>query len=279
MDGTPKQATFEDESPEYAAFVAKFRPKKTTDDCYTPAPVFDAVADWVSARYRLDRSRFVRPFWPGGDYQSADYPPEAVVVDNPPFSITTEIVAFYLARKIPFFLFAPYLSNLGIGRGDPRLCHVVAPADVVYENGAKVATSFVTSLEPGTVVLSAPDLCRIVKDANARNLAATVKPLPAYVSPDAVITSASLGYLAKHGAAFSVRPDEAAFLRALDAQRAVKKEIFGGGFLLSTNAAQRLARARREAHENAARPDERGNGGETAWTLSPRERDLQRALA
>lgn len=30
---------------EYDAFVEKFKPKKTTDDCYTPANVYDAVAD------------------------------------------------------------------------------------------------------------------------------------------------------------------------------------------------------------------------------------------
>lgn len=32
-----------DSNPEYAAFVEKFKPKKTTDDCYTPENIFDAV--------------------------------------------------------------------------------------------------------------------------------------------------------------------------------------------------------------------------------------------
>jgi len=36
------QQTFADASPEYAAFLDKFKPKKTTDDCYTPAPVYAA---------------------------------------------------------------------------------------------------------------------------------------------------------------------------------------------------------------------------------------------
>lgn len=30
---------------EYAAFVEKFKPKKTTDDCYTPDNVYAAVHD------------------------------------------------------------------------------------------------------------------------------------------------------------------------------------------------------------------------------------------
>lgn len=31
------------DNPEYDAFVEKFTPKKTTDDCYTPPLVYDAV--------------------------------------------------------------------------------------------------------------------------------------------------------------------------------------------------------------------------------------------
>lgn len=30
---------------EYDDFVAKFEPKKTTDDCYTPPLVYDAIRD------------------------------------------------------------------------------------------------------------------------------------------------------------------------------------------------------------------------------------------
>ena len=48
----------------YEEFVEKFKPKLTTDDCYTPPIVYDAVADWVAAEYKLDRSLFVRPFYP-----------------------------------------------------------------------------------------------------------------------------------------------------------------------------------------------------------------------
>lgn len=93
----------EEDTPEYQAFVEKFKPKKTTDDCYTPELVYDAVADFVANRYGLDRSRFVRPFFPGGDYQKYAYAPDAVVVDNPPFSILSEIVAWYAERGIRFF--------------------------------------------------------------------------------------------------------------------------------------------------------------------------------
>lgn len=51
----------------YEDFVDKFKPKKTTDDCYTPPIVYDAVLDW--ARHHLDivGRPVVRPFlsWRG----------------------------------------------------------------------------------------------------------------------------------------------------------------------------------------------------------------------
>ena len=49
MDG---QITMEEYNPEYAAFVEKFKPKKTTDDCYTPENIYNAVRDWVLAEYK-----------------------------------------------------------------------------------------------------------------------------------------------------------------------------------------------------------------------------------
>ena len=83
------------EDDEYKAFVEKFKAKKTTDDCYTPEPVYNAVADWVVNEYGVDRGGFVRPFWPGGDYERETYPDGCTVVDNPPFSILSQIVRFY----------------------------------------------------------------------------------------------------------------------------------------------------------------------------------------
>lgn len=35
-----EQLSFSDINPEYTAFLKKFEPKKTTDDCYTPPPRF-----------------------------------------------------------------------------------------------------------------------------------------------------------------------------------------------------------------------------------------------
>ena len=95
---------------DYEGFVEKFKPKKTTDDCYTPTEVYGAVLDWAARRYGFDPACVVRPFYPGGDYEAFDYPEGCVVLDNPPFSILAKIQRFYLERGIRFFLFAPSLT-------------------------------------------------------------------------------------------------------------------------------------------------------------------------
>lgn len=94
----------EEGNDEYSEFVEKFKPKKTTDDCYTPQNVYDAIAEWVAEEYGLDKVNFVRPFYPGGDYQAEEYKPDDIVVDNPPFSILGEILKFYVAKGVKFFL-------------------------------------------------------------------------------------------------------------------------------------------------------------------------------
>lgn len=38
---------------DYEGFVDKFKPKKTTDDCYTPPNVYEAIKDWVVNEYDL----------------------------------------------------------------------------------------------------------------------------------------------------------------------------------------------------------------------------------
>lgn len=96
---------------DYDAFVDKFVPKKTTDDCYTHQPVYDAILDFVARTWHLaPDTPITRPFWPGADYKAYDYPDGCVVVDNPPFSILSQIIRYYCDRGIRFFLFAPALT-------------------------------------------------------------------------------------------------------------------------------------------------------------------------
>ena len=95
---------------DYEAFTNKFKPKKTTDDCYTPPTIYDTVLAWVIEEYGIDSGDVVRPFWPGENYLTYDFPDGCVVVDNPPFSMITQICKDFLRAGIKFFLFAPYLT-------------------------------------------------------------------------------------------------------------------------------------------------------------------------
>ena len=243
----------------YSEFVEKFQPKKTTDDCYTPPVVYDAVADWTAKEYGLDRSCFVRPFYPGGDYKAFHYPDGAVVVDNPPFSILCEIVRFYTAYSIPFMLFAPTLAGL-VRYAD--FCTVFPTGvTITYENGAEVCTSFCTNLDPPEIrARTVPALYEAVTAANEANLKEKRREIPKYDYPPDVISSAQMYPFARYGIELVIPRAESVRIQELDSQKAAGKTIFGCGWLLS----ERLKAEREKAEREKA----------AIWTLSERERAL-----
>lgn len=244
-----KQQIFED----YDGFVEKFKPKKTTDDCYTPPAVYDAILGWLRENADIDDREIVRPFYPGGDFERFDYPDGCVVVDNPPFSIISKICRWYTTRGIDFFLFAPHLTLLST-QNIEWTC-IVTFAPIIYNNGANVNTDFVSSLFGDIRVMTAPELrCRIVAACEVE------KPQrPKYRYPDNVISSALLGKIAPY-VDFKVRASECRQIFRLDSQRGVAT-IFGGGLLLSdAKAAEKAAADKAVAQEVKV------------WELSDRER-------
>ena len=153
-------------SQDYEEFVEKFKPKKTTDDCYTPKAVFDIVLDYVNGITPLDGRKIVRPFWPGADFTKCDYPEGCIVIDNPPFSIYSKIVRWFLERDIDFFLFAPGLTQR-VANAD--VCYVATMAEVTYENGAVVRTSFTTNIIKDYRLMTAPKLAEELRNASKRS--------------------------------------------------------------------------------------------------------------
>lgn len=252
---------------DYEAFIDKFKPKKTTDDCYTPPNVYGAISEWVANEYNLDRSDFVRPFYPGGDYERYEYAPGCVVVDNPPFSILSCIVRFYHANKIKFFLFAPTLT-LFTGPIDV-LCAIGVGVTVTYENGAKVNTSFLKNLEaPG--IRTAPALYQAINAENDKNLNGKRKQLPKYEYPAQVITGARLAYLCKYGVDFRASAKEICRIKALQEQEAYGKAIYGYGFLMSDMATAKRIEAEEETKRNATANPIRF----ATWQLTEREKHI-----
>lgn len=230
-------------SKNYEEFVEKFKPKLTTDDCYTPEPVFKAVLDWARNRYKLFGRAIVRPFQPGGDYENYIYPPGCVVIDNPPFSIYSKIVRFYMEKDIDFLLFGPTLTLLVSGVQD--VCYLVTSTQVIYENGAKVNTSFVTNLEKNKVVWTAPELARAVVESVERYKAEQPKKKVHKITlPENVITSARLGVIAKRYIDFSVDRDNCRHIRKVG-----NYQLFGCGLVLSPKATAEKAAAEKVAAE------------------------------
>lgn len=242
---------------DYDAFVDKFKPKKTTDECYTPPDVYDTVLQWVTDEYGIQGRPVVRPFWPGGDYQHEEYPDGCVVIDNPPFSILSKICRWYLEHDIDFFLFAPYLTNFS---ADIPVNHIVTDTTIVYENGAKVKTAFLTTLGDD-FIRTAPGLSQAI---NAVHDAHKPAPLPSYQYPGEVLTISRVGQLDHYGIDLRVSRSEVARISRLDSQKTAGKSIFGNGFLMGRTLQARYAEAAEAAKAAKAAND-------FVWTLSPRE--------
>ena len=206
---------------DYDGFTAKFEPKKTTDDCYTPEPVYEAVKDFVGSLVDLTDREVVRPFFPGGDYQKFPYPERCIVIDNPPFSIYSQIVRWYLSRRIDFFLFGPQLT-LFVANAD--VTYFIVNTGIVYENGAVVNTSFVTNLTPGIRLYLCPELKKAI-DACA--------PAPKLIAknsyPGEIATSATLGKIIARGIELKIPSSECMYVGNLDALKREGKSLFGGG--------------------------------------------------
>ncbi len=215
----------------YEEFVEKFKHKKTTDDCYTPAPIYEAVADYVTEHYSLDRNNFIRPFWPGGDYENEDYRGK-IVVDNPPFSILSKIRRFYFQNEIKYFLFAPALTIFSARIDDTA---IFSGADFEFENGVKIAIAFCTNLEPGVLCPTDLDLKQRLIEAEEK-MNGRKKKRPKNEYPKNVIYAANLNTLADRNVKFSVARKSARFIKGLEAQKKNKKAIFGSGFLISNKA-------------------------------------------
>ena len=218
----------------YDMFVAKFEVKKTTDDCYTPENIYNAVRDWVCNKYNVDKNKIVRPFYPGGDYQNFDYPADCVVVDNPPFSIYAQILRWYEAHNVRFFLFAPALTLISPFLKTRKTTFIATGVSVIYENGANVNTSFATNLDDPSVALkSEPKLFKILDLENEENKKKRRKLIRKLKHPEAVFTAAKCNWMSSHGIDFSVKREDCCSIKKLDNE---PKTVFGGALLLSERA-------------------------------------------
>ena len=235
-------------SKEYYDWLQKFEKRNTSDDTFTPPAVYDIVLDYVNQHIlNLDDLTAERPFYPDGDYQAhaQNYDENTVVIDNPPFSILSKIIDFYLQNNIKFFLFAPALTVFSPMR-NLNYTAIIAPSKITYDNGAVVDTAFVSNLCGDVRVMTAPTLYNALKALEQQ------KPtLPKYQYPPNVLMVNNLNKLCRAGIEFSVSANESFFISQLDSQKSHKKSLFGGGLLVSDDKAKELQAKELQAKNNS----------------------------
>ena len=218
---------------DYESFLAKFADNpKTTDDCFTPKDVYEAVVQYVGTIVDLSDKVILRPFFPGGDYENAVYPENGIVIDNPPFSMFLPIVKFYTAREIPFFLFGPGMTIVWASKYCTVLC---INNNIVFENGASVACNFASNLFGDVVAMTAPLLSELIAKCKSQN---TKQKQSQYIYPANMLCVSDLQAICKGGIDFAVRRSETHMIDKMDLHPK-KCNIFGTRFLVSDDVRRR----------------------------------------
>ena len=229
---------------DYESFVSKFVAKeKTTDDTYTPKDVYEAVVGYVGSKYDLTGKQILRPFYPGGDYENAEYPEDGVVIDNPPFSLFMKIVRFYSTHGIPFFLFGPGMTIFSVCE---YCTAVVSGCDIIFENKATVGCNFASNLFGDIVAMTAPELTEAIKNCASQG---NKVQLPKYSYPKEVLSVSTMQKIASYGVHFSVRRDEVEVIYRLD--NFPKSKMFGNHLLMSEAVSEAVSEAASEAVSKA----------------------------
>lgn len=210
---------------EYNDFVEKFKPEASTDECFTPKEVYDKVCDFVEEEYDVIRDNFVRPFYPGGDYQKYKYKDTDIVVDNPPFSIQGKILDYYIKNNIKFFLFCDGLSVFRRLDKNRDISIVVIDYSIEYENGCKINTAFVTNLDNRSCIKIRKNFLKQKKDDIKR-----------YKLPDEVIYIKQLTSLSRNEIEMDIDSRYYKYINTLDNY----SDIYGGGIILKTKVAKQI---------------------------------------
>ena len=125
-----------------------------------------------------------------------------------------------------------------------EVCYVICMAEVTYQNGAVVRTSFTTNLVPDKRIMVSGSLYRRIVDVQVND----TKQLTKFEYPDNLITCATMGKIAARGVDFEVPSASCAYVRRLDNMPG-KNGLFGAGFLLSDRATAVKLDAERRARE------------------------------
>lgn len=216
----------------YSYCVTNGRNINTTDECYTPPAVYDTVLGYAVERYHLQGKHIVRPFVPSGNYQQYVYDKNDVVIDNPPFSMTTEITKWYINHDIPFFLFINGLYAVSLSRGLHGKATVIATntnASFYHKpNNKVVKLGFVTNLEPKDIVLRGD-----VALTNKLNSLAKKKVLNKFKYPENIVRNSDILKAIRRGVGLQLTTNNCLFKDNLDYNKEHKlTDVHGGCYLV-----------------------------------------------
>ena len=219
----------------YKYCVTNGRNINSTDECYTPPAVYDVVLDYAVDRYQLQGKHVVRPFVPSGNYQQYVYDKNDVVIDNPPFSMTTEITKWYINHDIPFFLFINGQYAVSISRGLHGKATVIATntnASFYHKSNNKlIKLGFVTNLEPKNIVLRGD-----VALTDKLNGLVKKKVLKKYKYPKNIIRNSDVLTAINRGVELKLTTNNCIFEDRMDYHKKHKLSgVVGGCYLVDDN--------------------------------------------
>lgn len=215
----------------YKYCVTNGRNINSTDECYTPPAVYDTVLDYAVDRYNLQGKHIVRPFIPGGDYQKYAYDKNDVVIDNPPFSITTKIAKWYVDHNIPFFLFVNGLYGVSLSRGLHGKATVIATnANASFYNKGSdksIKLGFVTNMEPKNIIIRGDAAL-----TNKLNGLVDKKSFKRFHYPDNFLKNNDILAALQRNVELKLTTNNCLFEDNLDYHKAQHVKVFGGGYLV-----------------------------------------------
>ena len=129
-------------------------------------------------------------------------------------------------------------------------------------------TCFLTNLDDVNVIRTAPDLNQEIKEIQE----AGKDNLPKFTYPNEVVNANRLRKLVRAGIKFEIPKNGGHMVRRLDAQRPIKKAIYGAGMLINSERAKEFFQAERVARlaEQAAKL----SAGQHVFDLSESERAI-----
>lgn len=219
----------------YKYCITNGRNINTNDECYTSPELYDTVLKYAVERYNLQDKHIVRPFVPSGNYQQYVYDKNDVVIDNPPFSMTTEITKWYINHDIPFFLFINGLYAVSLSRGlHGKATMIATNANVSFYHKPKnkvIKLGFVTNLEPKNIVLRGD-----VALTNKLNSLTKKKALNKFKYPENLIKNSDILKAIRSGVELQLTTNNCLFEDNLDYNKEHKlNAVHGGCYIVDDN--------------------------------------------